>query len=1713
MAVQAPDPSFTADELLACGPPLEVNFTANSATAIHQWDFGDGNTGNSTHPLHIYQQFGSFDVKHVVVDSKGCRDTLVKQDYINIGVNTLGIQVRDSSVCIGDTLFFQSNTPANSSITWDFGNGDSSTNANPYYIYPQAGTYNVWADISDGSGCQVALQLSVTVHDKPLVEFTTADTTLGCEVPFQVDFINQTQGGLSYEWNFGDGSLPSYQTHPTHIYTKEDTFFVRLTATGPGGCRVHTIKYRYIKIHKYQTGFQADKLEGCAPLQVNFTDTTQSPFPINSWQWDFGNGMSSNQARPTSTYLNPGTYDVSLVVSNTRGCQDTTLMPAYIEVGLKPVVDFAIDTNVACAYGPIQFTNQSLGAQDFIWYFSDGDTAMSLNPTHGFGALGMMDVMLVGSDRGCRDTMVRADLVEVLAPLPIMGISDRRICETPQQVFFSDLSIGADRVSWALNNAFVTNQQSWTHTFTQDGVNAVSMTVENDSTGCIITAGNTVTVERVQADFVPDTNRSCVPFQVDFQDRSVNAVKWYWYFDNRADSSLVQNPSYTYRDAGSYEPTLVVQNSINCKDTFRYSSLQALDLKADFRITSDSAGCIPFDVSFEDLSSGTGSVALWEWDMGDSSSYQQPNPLHTFDSQRFYDISLKVTDGDGCVDSLTKRNQVYATQPIPDFVINPPVNCSDKNSVFVSLSSGAGLTYLWDLGDGTTSTLANVNHSYAQNGLYSVSLQVTDVNGCDSSVHRPDAVLISEIRADFTADSLFAPCPPLTVNFEADTAFPHADIRYVWDFGDGATSTSTHPSHIYTQPGTYSVSLILETPTGCSDTLFIQDMIEVKGPSATFDFDPKAACPGSPIDFQAQSAFSVDYEWIFGDGDIGTGQNSTHSYAQAGTYTPVLVVEDSAGCRVFHVADEDLTIYSPPLANFTTGDTLLCDSGVVTFTPLTQQSSPLSSFLWFTENGDSSSLTTPSFTFNQVGTRDIGLQIEDQNGCRDTLVKETLIEVVPSPKPGILLSDSSGCLSLEITASLASFSHPYALTQYQWEAPGHQGQGPGINLSFTDSGSYPISLIVWDENGCSGEAENSAEAFPLPEAAFVASDSFGCSPFALDFQDQSRGDLESWQWNFGDGQQSSQANPSHVYLEDGVYSVDLRVRNIFGCEDRTEKRNYIHLDHPEAEFSLDPGKICPGESVSFTNLSQSDTLLTSYLWDFGDSSRSRLLNPVHSFTEPGLYDVSLIVEDIFQCRDSFDLRPAVEVFEDVTPEPVDIRYVSVLNDNAVEILFDSFPNTRGDFASYQILRKKDDGSYESLDIIEDIGQTRYVDILPDERLLTQSQCYKVMVTNRCGSGHDLALSREHCTIELRAVGGIEAVELSWEAYQGWDRVRSYQLFRVNDYDPNDMVILGDFSANERSYTDLDMYCYDSYSYRLLARGPEPGLLSFSDTAFATPLHLQPDQQANILKVSVENNDHIQVEWEVPEVEDGMEVILERDKGSGFEEVWSQEYREPSLKYQDLKTEVQDQSYAYRIFVMDSCGDYTPEGWGGRSIHLRTSQEGSDVGLGWNPYEGWPSGVKAYRVELFDRDNNAFRVLARLGGDQTEFIHKNADRSQFENCYRVIAESEDNDEVISLSNEACQALDPVVFYPNAFSPNGDGVNDLFLLKGYFLDQFEMKIFDRWGKVVHQSTRVNQGWNGRNTAGKAMPEGVYVFQVSGIGQNGTAFERTGTLSLLR
>jgi PKD repeat protein len=245
-------------------------------------------------------------------------------------------------------------------------------------------------------------------------------------------------------------------------------------------------------------------------------------------------------------------------------------------------------------------------------------------------------------------------------------------------------------------------------------------------------------------------------------------------------------------------------------------------LTADFTVNHVS-GCAPLSVTFSDAS--TGGPTSWSWDFGNGNTSTLQNPSATYATPGTYTVSLTVSNGGGS-NTLTRNAYitVFAKPTAYLTAASPPAGCLPLSVNFQDSSvQGDGVinTWLWDFGDGATGNAQDPTHSYTLAGTYTVSLTVTDANGCSASVLRNNYVTVAANgpTADFTGSPLTACAAPLNVTFTNNSSGGTAPLSYAWDFGDGNTSGGTSPSNSYATTGSYTVKLVVTDAGNCKDSL------------------------------------------------------------------------------------------------------------------------------------------------------------------------------------------------------------------------------------------------------------------------------------------------------------------------------------------------------------------------------------------------------------------------------------------------------------------------------------------------------------------------------------------------------------------------------------------------------------------------------------------------------------------------------------------------------------------------------------------------------------------------------------------------------------------------------------------------------------------------------------------------------------------------------
>ncbi len=1490
--VYAPVAAFTSDVTSGC-PPLTVNFTNNSSGAsVFFWDFGDGTTSTVQHPAHIYQNAGSYTVTLIVTDATGCSDTLVTPTAYNVAQAVVNyVPPPTFTGCAPYPVNFSDASGA-ASYLWDFGDGTTSTAANPYHIYTEPGTYVValttWMI---NGGCEQHIpNFQTFIIDGAEPGFTY--TVSPCP-PYEVYFTDTSLNAASWSWTFGDGGTAGIQ-HPSHSYPGPGTYNVVLTVTTPGGCVTTLQANNAVQI----TGLGASASAICAdsvpPLNVQFyANSTAATW----WAWSFGDGDSSSLQDPLHVYSTAGPFSVTLTVGN-DSCVYTYIYPPLSfgssfgggGGGLGGDPPPPPPRVYHCAPYTVNFTNPDPFATSWLWHFGDGVTSTLPSPEHVYSDSGAyIPVLYLYYTGGVVDSIVYSDTFFVVEPLTDFDIATTNLCNGV--IVDVQTTAYAQSYDWDFGNGLTFNTP--TASVTYPNVNASYMVSlhATDTNNCSSFIAKSFAVNATSP-LSANTRRACAGDSILFDPGNVNYVQYNWSFGDGSFSNS-RNAVHAYQDSGLYAVSLEVTDINGCQLIFNMAyQIEIFDPLADFSLTIPQTNCSTVFIGFNNLSTGSNS---WFWTFGDGSSSNQFEPSHTYSILGYHDITLTAFKN-VCSNSKTISNAVYVSNMIPAFTYNAASLCVPAPVTFSDMSIDA-VKWHWDFGDGDTSSLQNPTHIYQTSPLDSITLTVTDVNGCVKSLSLPSPQITS---AGFSVLQ-DGGCVPFNVVF-VDSSVNVA--AWNWNFGDNQTSNLPAPVHSYLTDGFYTVSLIVTSSTGCTDTLVVDSLIEVNTPVADFIADSLSGCSPLLVGFQDQSINAVTWSWNFG-------------------------------------------------------------------------------------NGSSSGNQMPALIYTGPGYYDVTLSIENKFGCMDSLTRDSLIHV-QGPSTSFNVSATSGCAPLTVSFINTSSG------AVSWDWSFGDGSSDTVETpvhTFTDPGSFTVSLFAYDSIGCSTNF-----TFPVPvetglspTASFTVDLTSGCSPLTIQL-DNSQAQADSLIWNMGNGTFLYGNNPSYTYTQAGDYVLSLVAYNSEGCTDTLVYADTIHVyQQPLAGFVANETQGCMPAEISFLN--QSSGLSNAvFEWSFGNGDISNVQDPQYLYNTPGLYGITLIVVNDNACSDTL-VRPDYITIFDQNPPPVTDMYRVTVNSPG-EVFMEWPAATVNDLDYYTIYR------YNSIttawDSLNQVFQTFnggspvipfYTDTATGINTLNATYSYKIQAVDKCGMRQNLSALNAHETILLNAVGGHQQLSLSWSRYGGCS-ITAYEIYR-KDLNNGSFQLIATVDSATLSYIDTTAGCPVPYFYKVMALDicGDPAYASSSNEASATPSSDVEDQFVDIVRSTVVDDKYVLTEWGEPAVlpylVDRYDIYRSTDKVN-YQLIAT--VPNTAHEYSDMDVRVDDQEYYYKVIVQNICNVNAKEGLMGSSILLQRLEMGSDYILKWTKYLEWNTGVETFVIEKLN-SNGSWEEIERLPGSFTEWEEK------------------------------------------------------------------------------------------------------------------------------
>ncbi|CAN5904111.1 hypothetical protein BH11BAC7_BH11BAC7_04390 [soil metagenome] len=1218
-----PVSSFTALPTSGCSPLNVVlnNTTTNSAGNVYAWNLGNGNTSASQNPssqTYIALLNDSvYTIKLLVTNTSGCSDSITHIVTVH-PLPVANFTLSDDTVCALDNIFFTNTSAGINSYNWNFGDAATSTTTSPSHAYSNAGPYTVQLIATTNFGCKDTITSTVLVDSIPAVAFSSSVECVGDSTYF----VNASTGSVSCTWNFGDATSGTLQD-PAHLYGSAGTYNVTLTAGNSVGCSVavtHSVLVNIVPVAAFTN------TSICVGQSTSFTDqTTGTP---TGWNWDFGDASPNTFTQnPSHTYAAAGSYTTTLIVASGSGCSDTITHTVIV----NPISTAQFNSVAVCANDTTFFNSTSLGnPTTFAWDFGDAtsNNTNNPNPSHLYASAGTYNVTLTaGFATGCTNsitipiTVYPRTVPNFTSNVPCLGATTN----------FTDVTTNSP-VTWQWNFGDATPlnaSQNPSHTYATSGTFAVTIVTQN-SFGCTDSVTNNVTVYPLPvAGFLADT--ICSGFASTFTDASSFGAIWDWNFGDATPNANTASTTHVYATQGTYTVTQIVFNAQGCSDTIIHAVIVRPNPVAAF---TASTACHTYATLYTDNSTA---ALSWEWNFGDltpASTLQSPS--HTFANAGTYSTSLVVTNVFGCTDTVVQPTNVL---PQPQAGFTNTLVCAKDGVSFTDTTTGAPTQWTWNFGDASPLDASqNPSHTYLLGGTYNIILIAANNAGCIDTLQ--SSITVNSVPVpDFTATAVCLGNITAFTDLSTDTS---PITNYFWDFGDGNNSFATNPNYIYQNPGTYTITLIVTNTHGCDSTIY--GTVTVTGiPVADFVYD--TVCVGSPTTFTDISTGSPSsWLWDFGDSNTGnTGPVIQHTYSTPGTYLASVIVSGGSGCtdQQFHVVNVSNTVQAGMLIS-----NPVCELNTVNFTDVSiVNNATITSWSW--DFGDGSLLDTlqnTSHTYSLAGTYTVTLSVGVNSGCISVASQILIV----NPLPVALFASTDACATQQTVFTDNSMG---TIATWEWDF-GDAGTSSVQNPThyYGTNGIYIAQLIVTTAAGCIDTLAKPITVYSQPTAAF-SSDvvCFGDSTQYTDLSNPNGGVINSWIWDFNDGNNSTQTNPLHAFVVvNDSFTVSLIVQTTDGCIDTVTQ---LVVTNPIPEMNFAPVIVsgCDAFTTDFYDSSiVANGSIINWLWNFGDGNFSFGQNPSHTYDAPGSYFVGLTVTGTNGCAFSDSLLYPVVVY----PKPV-----------------------------------------------------------------------------------------------------------------------------------------------------------------------------------------------------------------------------------------------------------------------------------------------------------------------------------------------------------------------------------------------------------------------------------------------------------------------------
>ncbi|MCQ3930746.1 MAG: hypothetical protein DPW16_09810 [Chloroflexi bacterium] len=992
---------------------------------------------------------------------------------------------------------------------------------------------------------------------------------------------------------------------------------------------------------------------------VTFTNTSSGD-TFAGFSWNFGDGSAgSTETSPIHTYLNAGTYTVTLTATTSDGRSLAATSDVVLTEEQLPPISCAFNIVVVGQSGPpytlpleVQFVNNSQNVASYLWTFEDNSTSTDANPANRtYSVAGSYPIKLdCISPRGnlvANGTVNATQSGGGSQTFRAGFTASPGSGEAPLTVQFTDTSVGA--VSWAWDfgdGSPVSNDQNPTHQYTTVGVFNVTLTVSNGTLTAVATGSiETVTaLARPIADFSVTPQEGNAPLTVTITANVTGGevTTYEWNFGNGQTSNQAGPHTITYDTAGTYTISLTVNGPGGGSNRTKQVLVTTLGERVAAIFSYRLGDTTPDgkQVCFDNASTGT--ITSYEWNFGDGSPVSNEQaPCHVYASDGSYTVTLKVVGDDNTSSTASQTVPVISgdVAPIASFTAIPLTARVGDTITFTDTSTGVITDWEWDFGDGNTSTDRNPTHVYASNGTFIVTLRVTGPGGTSEAAQASITVELQPITCDFSGTTSPLLLQTVTYSGSVSNRQGRTVTTYRWTIdGNEVASTQNLSSYQWMTSGAFQVTFYAQTADGaeCSKTKTVT--------VNTASFTCSVTAPSGLLLGQASlldgvvnnvGGRTVTYIWTVNGAEVATSEDYSFVQTTAGPYTVTFVATiDGVSCSA---VTKTITVSGNGI------DTCKISSGSGSL--LLNQSSgynssvnnPANQTLTYTwrlvgpaGSGIDLTSTTQNFAnyqFTLPGTYTLTLTITPTNGTGCSATKTITVsqnELTCKIDQGAGTITVGGNSNYRVTAS----GNVTGVT-YAWS---NGVTTRTANYVFDTSGQQTVSVTVSATNsaGVTVTCSASKTVTVNPVNTDISCDWSGPRLVMLNATANYSGSVNNlnavpdrtatYRWLVNGQEVGTDINLAYQFAAVGNFTVRFEATASDGKT--CAKQRTVEIKEQSLAANANPNAGIAPLTVSFTGIS-TNIYPDSYVWDFPGGGHAYTKDTTFRFTVPGEYTIVL----------------------------------------------------------------------------------------------------------------------------------------------------------------------------------------------------------------------------------------------------------------------------------------------------------------------------------------------------------------------------------------------------------------------------------------------------------------------------------------------------------